>query len=980
MKSIAQFKKENPQYENEPDLKLVDFLYTKYYKDRGVDETEFYKLAFPNIAAKRVEEEIDVIEAANLGMQLTPPKEDFKPTVEELAETSGVSLNTPATKRARVGASFGYNEEQKALAIKNSLSKLYKQDIDVRVGPSTGELEYYNPEIQRYALVDKPGFEIADITDLTGDAMVILPDLAVTYFTAGIGKAIGLGAAAAGVGEYARLKLGQTIYQVNMDLTDQELFMEGLKMAGISLGAGVSAVGIAKAIKGVNNMIKGRSFFQTEAAVKSLQDPKFLEADEVANAINIKLEDAGVQSRLKYTLAEALDDKNLLATQSSFENVRRLGKTEEFREFGKNQAIALNDYFKQLKSVYGSPTGSTYDTGKMINEVIEKRQSNVIKNIVKKQEVSDELLTKKIFKLPNGNSKVTGVEFRSIIDDLSKSYKSDAKKAATQLDKASGVKLIDTDEIAKALNQLSEKEKRILINTAKTEGIFKSGVYDQLLSKDSKILLSDARETISALGKLIREKEIGLAAGETVDVGRLKFLSGAFTEQVKKNAGIDYLNELQKFNELVRSNKELLNNDIISQLTKIDIGNVLKVGDEAIFETTFKKGVNNAKAAKEVYDVISKSPEALNTYKNSIFGKYKTEVLDEITKKPNITRHNAFMQNYAKPLRIFFNEAEFNKISRIGGLQRNIEKTNKLFTNTQKELKNSFQGKLVNTSPSEVFNKIFKQGKFGEVQELKRILSKNPDVYKKFQRDVLTDLNERVTIRSDRLSMDKVLDPKAFNQYLNGRGGERGYKSVLREIFGDEYVKNLETLNRALQITGRRMPRAQEAPLANAFTDIIRARLGQFTTRGRLFTAGRRLFMLASNKMIARALLSPTSLKELLELKYLKRGSKRAAAIFSKLGGSIFILSDEEVAPPPKDAVIEQGSDIKQNIEPTSSLPTNIQTENVAQNIAPLPESPNINPAAFSVASIDQTGLTPSENAFLDEQEKVMKLRERGIA
>ena len=28
MKSIAQFKKENPQYENEPDLKLVDFLYT----------------------------------------------------------------------------------------------------------------------------------------------------------------------------------------------------------------------------------------------------------------------------------------------------------------------------------------------------------------------------------------------------------------------------------------------------------------------------------------------------------------------------------------------------------------------------------------------------------------------------------------------------------------------------------------------------------------------------------------------------------------------------------------------------------------------------------------------------------------------------------------------------------------------------------------------------------------------------------------
>ena len=68
---------------------------------------------------------------------------------------------------------------------------------------------------------------------------------------------------------------------------------------------------------------------------------------------------------------------------------------------------------------------------------------------------------------------------------------------------------------------------------------------------------------------------------------------------------------------------------------------------------------------------------------------------------------------------------------------------------------------------------------------------------------------------------------------------------------------------------------------------------------------------------------------------------------------------------------IEQGIDTTQ----VATLPTT-----GTQNVAPLPESPNINPAAFSVASIDQTGLTPSENAFLDEQEKVMKLRERGIA
>ena len=116
----------------------------------------------------------------------------------------------------------------------------------------------------------------------------------------------------------------------------------------------------------------------------------------------------------------------------------------------------------------------------------------------------------------------------------------------------------------------------------------------------------------------------------------------------------------------------------------------------------------------------------------------------------------------------------------------------------------------------------------------------------------------------------------------------------------------------------------------------------------------------------------------------MKKGSKAAAIILGKLGGSIFTLPDEGVPMPPKDAVIEQGSDRKQNIGPTSSLPTNIQTENVAQNTF-LPETPGVNPAFFNAGIMnqgvaDQTGLTSSEHAFLDDQEKMMRLRQRGYA
>ena len=80
-------------------------------------------------------------------------------------------------------------------------------DVDVRTGPRTGKLEYFNPKTESYALVDAPGLDRGDFADLGGDAMIIIPDLVVTATTAGLGKAIGAGALAAGAGEYARLKI-----------------------------------------------------------------------------------------------------------------------------------------------------------------------------------------------------------------------------------------------------------------------------------------------------------------------------------------------------------------------------------------------------------------------------------------------------------------------------------------------------------------------------------------------------------------------------------------------------------------------------------------------------------------------------------------------------------------------------------------------------------------------------------------------------
>ena len=906
--SLKNLRQTYPEYNDMPDLELAEKFYKKEYSD--LDESVYYELMFPKIAAKRgTDEVIFPDDEFNENLEFKSEKSDFKPVTSEIARSAGVSVNNPADIKSRFGGSLGYNQEQKALAIKNSLSKIHKQDIDVRTGPETGELEYFNPKTQSYALVDKPGMDFGDLGDIGGDAMVIVPDLAATVvgtiFTTPVGG-VAAGAIAAAGGEYARLKLGQTRYGINQDLTDKQLLGEAFKTGGISLGAGFIGLGGAKLINGVNNLVNGRTFGSIDEGLETIASAKAKEADEIVSNINKQLEDAGVKARLKYTMAEAADNKDLLAIQASFENSAKGGRMGQFREFGQKQANALNEYFRLIKKDFGNSTGSTYDTGLAIKEILENRNKDTVKNIIKKQKASEELLEKKIFNLPDGSSKVTGAEFRSVIGDLSKAYKSKVKLSAAELDKASGVKMINTDEIAKIISRLSEKEKKNLLNIAQVEGVFKKDVFENLANPEGVIPLSSARETISTLGKLIREKQIGLAAGESVDVGRLQILKNGLTTQVKKNAGKEYLDELQRFNNLVITNKELLNNDIIAKLTKIEIGGILRVADEDIFETTFKKGVGSGKAAREVHEVISRSPDALNAYKNSIFNKYRKEVLDPITNRPNITKHNAFLKNYEKPLKTFFNKTDYSKISRIGGLQQNIEKTNKAFIQINKDLNKSFEGTLLNTSPEEIFKKIYKPNNIGQIRTLNKILAKNPEVLKKFQRDVLTDLNESVFKIDKKFSLDRVLDADAFSKYLNGGGGEAGRRASLKELFGNEYVKNLDTLNKALQVSSRSAPAIDTGVVGSAFKDIVRARLGQFTLAGRVFTAGGRILTGASNRLIAKALLNPDSLKDLIKLRKMKRGSKEAAIIFLKLGASDFLVQDDRPTPPPKEAVIDQ--------------------------------------------------------------------------
>ena len=148
--------------------------------------------------------------------------------------------------------------------------------------------------------------------------------------------------------------------------------------------------------------------------------------------------------------------------------------------------------------------------------------------------------------------------------------------------------------------------------------------------------------------------------------------------------------------------------------------------------------------------------------------------------------------------------------------------------------------------------------------------------------DNKTDLSFMFTLASDKfINVCKFLDIICY---------ENEDKKFSKQ-FIIYVMKNIKVLNDGLQITARKAPASlqREGVYGNFFTDIIRARVGQFTPTGRLLTAGKRIYTRSSNAILKNAILNPESLKDLVKLRTLKKSSAEAAYILGKLNGMIFM-------------------------------------------------------------------------------------------
>jgi len=941
--NIALYRKEfepkYPELKEMSDLEIADRLYD--FKTSQGAELE-YKKFINQFAPKGYGQEDD---SETLDQyKFISPDDDMNTigapteyTVEEIAKVTGVQQPSgevfDKTKEALRAGSYAVDEENKALGYKNVLSKLYGQDIDIRLGPKTGEFEFYNPKTKSYTLINKPGLDVGDFYGLEGDAIVIAPEILgnVLGIPGGPAGVIFTGAGGAAIGEYIRLKAGQNLYGINKDLSNMDLLKESGETGALTAALGSAGIGLPKLFKLVDNYLSGRmSATDLEPFVKNAE-----EAKRAADEINLRLEKAGYEKNLKFNLAQASDDPDLLAVQAKFEAMPKTKMGAKFNDFNQEQAEILNNYFNIINknpynvkgTLFGPDSNITKnEVGQRIQQIAKERAAPGNKELIDLQANSLDDLTNEVITLPNGQVKPMGTRIKSLIeaadDDVSKKFQEEYDK----LFELGAGKTIKQDKLIAALDEISDQEKKNLFKKLpKIKDFIQPKMQKQkkvITGPDGKpvevevevpageISLEEAKNTISALKQWERNISKGVEAAPIE--GALSKVRNAINDSISDLGPDDpWAKEYFRISTDYRAAKDKFRS-VLGDIVEKRNGRVL-IADEDVFNTTFKRGKAQQDRIDKTYEILSGDPEALDLYRDNILAFYGREVADAAGNVSPV-KHANFMKNYDYALKKFFNvdDAGFKKLEKIGELAKKADNIKKNKSQMFKQLNDSLDVKLSDMHPDNIFNALYGPEKIGKLRDGLKIIKKDPELFKAFQSVAKDELEKGIKKRG-------VFDFNKFDDYLSNN------EKNLELVFGKEYVKDLNVLKNGIKIASRKgKVKKEDIPIVNG---IIRAQVGLFTRAGRFLTAGQRLAKRNSDRLIGEMILNPDKIKEYVKLTKVNPKSQAALGILSQLGATEFFALPGD--PTKRDLSVIRNKGVK-----VDQLPS-IDIERAPMNIIP---------------------------------------------
>jgi len=913
-----------------------------------------------------------------------PKLPDFDYSIEEIALMNDVNPDTDVNmKEIGFAQSLARDETNEGIVTKQLLNEYFGTDVPLRLGPETERLEFLNPQTGKYEFVNPIGIDSGDLAKFGGYSMFVIPEILATTFAAGTVGPTGAVITSAGVSallETARLALGHYKYGINKTdegFTDY-LYNEGRDVAALNAALTTTGYSVPK----LYNIFKN---FKFQGKLNVADFGGKIENAEQANKLITKINDRlialGTEKELKFTLGQAANDDLFLALQHAYETNPSFGVKGVIDTFTKEQADALNTYFKlatdgfNYKNLTGKDPIGADQVGKLIQNTIIKRLSPRQKVLTNALESSEKNLTNAIIKLPAGGKKEAGEEIRGVVDDLYQAFEQEYTNKYKALFKTGSNRSVGTDKILAAVNSLNNRQKNTLFKKyPEIKTFFKIPKGDKIGVNELKNTLSDLRR----FDRQIRKGKIPLE-GEPQE-GAVSKLIGAIKKQLADLGEDDiWYREFLKLDKGYAKNKQLYKG-VISKLFEVKDG-VLKVADENVFEQTFKKGAGQERKIDQIYDLLEKRPNLIQTYKEQILGTYKQAVDPNNSGKINLVAHQKFLNDYEYALSKFFGGRKgLKEIENIGDLAKKVKATGDKYNKIMKQLGTSTKGRLESMDPDKIYAYVYNNKSPTTLNKVMTIIKSDENLLLAFQDEARDQLQKAITTNRGNLSFDQMAN------YLKNN------EKILTRTFDKTFVNDLKNIRDALEITTRKSLQKTTGRTETAINDIIRARLGQFTVAGRTFTALKKIVRADVDRQLADIIVDPNRLKELLKLKdqkYKKDGyiTKAGIEIVKRLFGyNIFdarMFEDDEYTPTMIELIDKDliSKNVKE-AEETINLAQNTELDNrFNETVLPqgnISQTQSVNPNLLAQAQAPSgimQNLSSTEQALLDPMEQVIAKR-----
>ena len=805
---------------------------------------------------------------------------DFPEKIDPLIRLSadkGITFDQPSNG-GHLLASFGYDDAERLNAYKLELGPGTK----VRRGPDTKAIEYFDPDTKRYSLADPPGtFQTGS---LAGPGVVMTPEIigagaAAIIFKHPVMVEMGAGGGAF-IGEIMRLSIGHKL-GINQKITDKQIVMSALKEGGIAFAGGVAFNNVVKLGKFILDVSRGRVFN------KKTLDQMGIDMDHAVRLEN-EINDRIAAESFRFNLAQATGDENLLNMQEFYK--RSILFSKDFAEFGDAQAAALKEFNETINKPYRSREADTLGRVKAVSDASLDRTRRQQDHFVASKEAE---LEQAITAIDDKPLESLGSVLRDVGDVQQQAFRDWSDEGAVALNKlAGGAEFIPNVATVKAVGELDAQTKRLLIDSLKGPQEFLVR-GDKIVDPEAQFSFLELWDTLSALKRLSRVSSKGLST-ETPDVGAVKKLIGAMESDLRQGTSKTALrDEYVKFIKRYQAEKARLDEGTVAKMMERRGGRngTFHIADEDVFRGVIQPG--GKREAQELHALIKSDPEALQGVRESIGDLYKKMVIKDGRGDP--TAHKNFMRQYNAPMSVFFTKQEIGKIARTGGMEKALRAREEARKVALAALKDTTEGRILNFKrPGDLVRFVLDPKNPEAAHEITRILAKTPDVLRSVRNEARKEIAERMAGKFQ--NGERQLSAANLDTFLNGKSGEKGHALNILNLYGRQYLNDLQTLNSALKIAQReaKFPnRSNTAFWIDTVKNLSRAYVGLFTRPGRVITALDRIRARASNRVLVQAILNPKDLRKLMQLRGVDMRSQSATALVGAMGGTA-LLQDFE--------------------------------------------------------------------------------------